>query len=75
MRTFRGIRYGPIRRETPQETWVPGGLAVRKRLGLQKGAEMGKDMERVNGIEPSLKAWEASVLPLNYTRKINHFRV
>ena len=25
-------------------------------------------MERVKGIEPSLKAWEASVLPLNYTR-------
>ena len=27
-------------------------------------------MERVKGIEPSLKAWEASVLPLNYTRNI-----
>ena len=25
-------------------------------------------MERVKGIEPSLEAWEASVLPLNYTR-------
>ena len=30
-------------------------------------------MERVKGIEPSLEAWEAPVLPLNYTRlgKIN----
>ena len=25
--------------------------------------------ERVKGIEPSPKAWEAFVLPLNYTRK------
>ena len=28
-----------------------------------------KRMERVNGIEPSSSAWEADVLPLNYTRK------
>jgi hypothetical protein len=26
-------------------------------------------LERVKGIEPSLPAWEADVLPLNYTRK------
>ena len=25
-------------------------------------------MERVKGIEPSYEAWEAAVLPLNYTR-------
>lgn len=27
-----------------------------------------RDLERVEGIEPSTKAWEAFVLPLNYTR-------
>jgi hypothetical protein len=27
-----------------------------------------KLMERVMGIEPTLSAWEAEVLPLNYTR-------
>jgi hypothetical protein len=27
-----------------------------------------KEMERVMGIEPTLAAWEAAVLPLNYTR-------
>jgi hypothetical protein len=27
-----------------------------------------RKMERVKGIEPSSKAWEAFVLPLNYTR-------
>jgi len=26
-------------------------------------------MERVKGIEPSYAAWEAAVLPLNYTRR------
>ena len=25
-------------------------------------------LERVTGIEPALVAWEATVLPLNYTR-------
>lgn len=31
-------------------------------------AEAAKRMERVTGIEPALPAWEAGVLPLNYTR-------
>ena len=39
----------------------------------QRSLTLGKlqwkgDMERVEGIEPSTKAWEAFVLPLNYTR-------
>jgi hypothetical protein len=29
---------------------------------------MGGKVERVKGIEPSYAAWEAAVLPLNYTR-------
>ena len=28
-----------------------------------------RSVERVKGIEPSYAAWEAAVLPLNYTRK------
>ncbi len=28
--------------------------------------------ERVTGIEPALSAWEADVLPLNYTRVYEH---
>ncbi len=31
-------------------------------------------VERVKGIEPSPKAWEAFVLPLNYTRNLDHVR-
>ena len=30
---------------------------------------VGKGLERVKGIEPSYAAWEAAVLPLNYTRE------
>jgi hypothetical protein len=29
-------------------------------------------MERVKGIEPSYSAWEADVLPLNYTRVMEY---
>ncbi len=32
-------------------------------MGNRKG-----ENERVMGIEPTLSAWEAEVLPLNYTR-------
>jgi hypothetical protein len=28
-------------------------------------------MERVTGIEPAFSAWEADVLPLNYTRRFH----
>ena len=30
--------------------------------------KVGTLVERVTGIEPALSAWEADVLPLNYTR-------
>jgi hypothetical protein len=29
-------------------------------------------MERAMGIEPTLSAWKAEVLPLNYARNSNH---
>ena len=29
-----------------------------------------REVERVKGIEPSYEAWEAAVLPLNYTRDL-----
>ena len=31
-------------------------------------SELGLCVERVTGIEPAFSAWEADVLPLNYTR-------
>jgi hypothetical protein len=42
-------------------------LPIRCRRRLQTG-EPGLGLERVKGIEPSYEAWEAAVLPLNYTR-------
>ena len=33
----------------------------------------GQAVERVKGIEPSYEAWEAAVLPLNYTRMVWKF--
>ena len=33
------------------------------------------DMERVMGIEPTLSAWKAEVLPLNYTRNNHQYLV
>ena len=35
---------------------------------------LGRILERVKGIEPSFSAWEADVLPLNYTRQMLAFR-
>src|SRR5438309_11739167 len=32
-------------------------------------------MERVKGIEPSYAAWEAAVLPLNYTRNLEELSI
>ena len=36
---------------------------------VRKGKSGVEKRERVKGIEPSYAAWEAAVLPLNYTRK------
>ncbi len=38
--------------------------------GIDKDA---RSLERVKGIEPSYAAWEAAVLPLNYTRRFPDF--
>lgn len=44
--------------EIPTSGWRDRHMPVRQEAGL----------ERVMGIEPTLEAWEAAVLPLNYTR-------
>jgi hypothetical protein len=41
--------------------------ASTRRTGLGLGGNSDR-LERVMGIEPTSKAWEAFVLPLNYTR-------
>lgn len=44
-----------------------GGLRSRPREAL-RASDLGLSLERVTGIEPAFSAWEADVLPLNYTR-------
>jgi hypothetical protein len=46
------------------ETLIGRGLNPSNALLLQGFSRV----ERVTGIEPALSAWEADVLPLNYTR-------
>ncbi len=47
-------------------------VAEKRRIDHPNIAEAGirltQRLERVKGIEPSYAAWEAAVLPLNYTR-------
>ena len=44
---------------------VMAGVTYSAGIGL---SAVTSKMERVMGIEPTLSAWEAEVLPLNYTR-------
>ena len=46
------------------------GIGGRKNGEIWKVAQINRlqKLERVKGIEPSPQAWEARVLPLNYTR-------
>src|SRR5688572_19161571 len=41
-------------------------------LIADQAADLPELLERVTGIEPALSAWEADVLPLNYTRERTH---
>ena len=45
----------------PAELWTHGPSGI--------GTNIYKKMERMMGIEPTLSAWKAGVLPLNYIRK------
>jgi hypothetical protein len=45
------------------------GVAAMTRGACELQMNSRKCLERVKGIEPSYEAWEAAVLPLNYTRR------
>ena len=47
-------------------------LTVYACCGVTFPDDRSQSLERAKGIEPSYAAWEAAVLPLNYTRKINY---
>src|SRR5262249_9770978 len=46
------------------------GTVGRTAQPMLRGVTCGSPVERVTGIEPALSAWEADVLPLNYTRAV-----
>ena len=39
-------------------------------IRYEQGNGLKEERKRVKGIEPSYAAWEAAVLPLNYTRSL-----
>jgi hypothetical protein len=47
-----------------------GSIQIQNLRGLFIIINKTLEVERVKGIEPSLSAWEAEVLPLNYTRNL-----
>ena len=57
--TLGDLRFGAAR----SDPWLDRVMnGVVRRMWIKQG------VERVKGIEPSYAAWEAAVLPLNYTR-------
>jgi hypothetical protein len=62
------IRHRLRRDLSRQEANPRAQAAVRGVCAACEGRESIWAMERVKGIEPSYEAWEAAVLPLNYTR-------
>ncbi len=63
-------------RGAARATGVISGLAMPGIDGLASIEDRDdghRGVERVMGIEPTLAAWEAAVLPLNYTRYAGEF--
>jgi hypothetical protein len=56
----------------PQRDYWFRPLTVYACGGVTFPDDRAQSLERAKGIEPSYAAWEAAVLPLNYTRKINY---
>ena len=64
-------RFGGHRHD--EETWQLGLAGSWVLSGVSdilpaRSCAVAQCLERVKGIEPSYEAWEAAVLPLNYTR-------
>jgi hypothetical protein len=67
------IRWWPVGSSMPIHSanadWQPLMIVVA-RLFMSGWLVVDRRLERVTGIEPALSAWEADVLPLNYTREV-----
>jgi hypothetical protein len=67
----REIALSPRHPEAPRQAGNQSMPCARP--GMDCGNSTSFRLERVKGIEPSYAAWEAAVLPLNYTRVITSF--
>ena len=56
--------------DAPQTRPALKNVTQLKKLCISQGVRI----ERVMGIEPTLSAWEAEVLPLNYTRIVSNIQ-
>src|SRR3990167_4145638 len=65
--------YTLVLRSDPPPAFLAGARSARS-LMLLISINANLTLERVMGIEPTLSAWKAEVLPLNYTRN-NHWQV
>ena len=54
--------------DTKRECPSNHGVEIRSRQCVAEWIFRAVGLERVMGIEPTFKAWEALVLPLDYTR-------
>jgi hypothetical protein len=53
--------------------WLKGVICrLKNKKTLEKIRVLANLYERVMGIEPTLSAWKAGILPLNYTRVSNY---
>ena len=66
-----GCRVRTVSQLKPMCTSVSARL--RARNALADVGERWRGLERAMGIEPTLVAWEATVLPLNYARAVPKF--
>ena len=60
-----GFQWTTLERQRVKKSFYDNDLVI---LTDFLGRPRKLDVERVKGIEPSYAAWEAAVLPLNYTR-------
>lgn len=51
------------------EQFASNPAVARRSETFDTPSDLGKRLERVRGVEPPSRAWEARVLPLNYTRE------
>ena len=65
IRLDTGNYTGKLRSFSNVQNWIP-----KTRTPPLCGGVWSLKMERAMGIEPTLAAWEAAVLPMNYARKV-----